>query len=343
MKRDYRFDIARVICMTYIVAFLHLYGYVYNVISANIIPSCHILCDSCLGLFTFTSGYLLGKKYCFGSGGKNIKDFYVNRVIRIIPLFLVASFTLWLIGFNGARATVNGILCLSPFLTPRPMTLWYIPVIIICYLITPIVCRKQIKWRICNCLLISSLFVLGGAVLPIDERFVFNVLFYLLGMATASYFSWYFSSKKGFAIRCAVVVVFIVAMVLCAFSPKLYTQYYLKVSSSLGVFAMLFVCDILAKKIFHQNIGEVEAYGENKTQAFLEKLVENISYASMACYMFHRFFFWAGEKLWNPDLIWLKWVYMACLVFPFMLILSYYIQKGYDILVDRLNNNNHLL
>lgn len=75
MKRDYRFDIARVICMTYIVAFLHLYGYVYNVISANIIPCCHILCDSCLGLFTFTSGYLLGKKYRFGQRENKIKDF----------------------------------------------------------------------------------------------------------------------------------------------------------------------------------------------------------------------------------------------------------------------------
>ena len=27
--RDYRFDVARVVCMTYIVAFMHLYGYVY--------------------------------------------------------------------------------------------------------------------------------------------------------------------------------------------------------------------------------------------------------------------------------------------------------------------------
>lgn len=84
MERDYRFDVARVICMTYIVAFLHLYGYIYDTISANVIPWCRILCDSCLGLFTFISGYLLGKKYNFGTDGSRIKDFYFNRVIRII-------------------------------------------------------------------------------------------------------------------------------------------------------------------------------------------------------------------------------------------------------------------
>lgn len=162
MERDYRFDVARVLCMTFIVAFLHLYGYIYDAVSANVIPWCRILCDSCLGLFTFTSGYLLGKKYCFGQGETKIKDFYINRVVRIIPLFLLASLALWLIGFNGTRATIYGILCLSPFLTPSPMTLWYIPVIIICYLITPIISRKDVRWRICSGFIFSVLFMWGG-------------------------------------------------------------------------------------------------------------------------------------------------------------------------------------
>lgn len=197
MERDYRFDIVRVLCMTFIVAVVHLYGYIYNVVSANIIPCIYVLCNSCLGLFTFTSGYLLGKKYDFSVGKYNIKDFYINRVIRIIPLFLIASFSLCIIGFNGIRATLNGVLCLSPFVKPRPMTLWYIPVIIICYLLTPIVCRKSVKWRILSSLIISVLVMIGTRLFQFDWRLFFNLMFYMLGLVTAPYFTWQFSSKTG--------------------------------------------------------------------------------------------------------------------------------------------------
>ena len=145
--RDYRFDVARVLCMTYIVAFVHLYAYIYpNVISANVIPACAILCDACLGLFTFISGCLLGKKYSFGEKSEiTVGNFFKKRIIRIIPLFVLSAVALWLINFNGTRATINGLLCISPFVTPRPMTLWYIPVILLCYCITPIISRKTLR------------------------------------------------------------------------------------------------------------------------------------------------------------------------------------------------------
>ncbi len=149
MNRDYRFDVARVLCMTYIVAFVHLWAYIHpEVISANYVhPAFEMLCNSCLGLFTFASGYLLGSKYSFGKeGSSKIWPFYKKRVLRIIPLFLLAALALYLIGFNSAKATFNGLLCISPFVKPRPMTLWYIPVILWCYLITPLVSRNNITW-----------------------------------------------------------------------------------------------------------------------------------------------------------------------------------------------------
>ena len=151
MQRDYRFDVARVLCMSYIVAFVHLWAYIHpEVISANYVhPVFAILTNSSLGLFTFASGYLLGGKYSFGKGGNTkVWPFYRKRVLRIIPLFLLAALALYLIGFNSARATLNGVLCISPFVRPRPMTMWYIPVILWCYLITPFVGRKSFAWRL---------------------------------------------------------------------------------------------------------------------------------------------------------------------------------------------------
>lgn len=60
-----------------------------------------------------------------------------------------------------------------------------------------------------------------------------------------------------------------------------------------------------------------------------------MSYASMAVYMFHRVFFWLGELIWNPETGWVKWCYMGLVVFPLMCIVSYYIQKWYDAIVNR--------
>ena len=66
--REYRFDVVRVVCMTYIVAYFHLYGYVYL---QGQPPVSIAMAHACLGLFTFVSGYLLGRKYSFGQQGNS--------------------------------------------------------------------------------------------------------------------------------------------------------------------------------------------------------------------------------------------------------------------------------
>ena len=119
--------------------------------------------------------------------------FIKKRLFRIIPLFLIAAIALYLIGFNGGRATLNGILCISPFITPRPMTLWYIPVIMICYAITPLVCRKDFSWRIISSLAIFFFIVALKHYFPsIDKRLTFNLLFYLIGLVSVPFFDWKF-------------------------------------------------------------------------------------------------------------------------------------------------------
>ena len=106
--------------------------------------------------------------------------------------------------------------------------------------------------------------------------------------------------------------------------PVLYIFSY----SCLGVFPLLFGCEHVANRAFpHNSSDEVSPIGS---------LIKNVSYASMACYLFHRLFFWAGEMIWNPSADCLKWVYMSGVVFPIMLVLSFYIQKLYDKLVKNL-------
>ena len=129
--REYRFDVVRVLCMTYIITIAHLYGYIFPQARMSFCyPGMMAMTYACLGSFTFVSGCLLGKKYRFGQAGDaDVRTFYKKRILRIFPLFVVASIALWLINFNGTEDSLNGLLCISPFVDPRPKTLYYIPII----------------------------------------------------------------------------------------------------------------------------------------------------------------------------------------------------------------------
>lgn len=218
-------------------------------------------------------------------------------------------------------------MCLSPFVSIRPMTLWYIPVIIICYLITPLVCRYGFIYRVAVSLCVILLVMVIGVIRSIDYRFIFNLLFYLLGLVTAPYLSWRFPIKAGIYIKCLVVIVFIIALVFCR-----YLSYYQKIAvSSLGTFAVLFACETITNKILPKGIKK----NDNRDKHALIDFVKHVSYASMVVYMFHRLFFWVGESLWNPANTTIKWIYMAGVVFPIMIVISYYIQFVYDWLVKK--------
>jgi hypothetical protein len=331
--RDNRFDIARVVCMSYIVAFVHLYHYIHpSVVSAVIIPAHAILTDAALGLFTFISGYLLGSKYRFGGqSGTNVWEFYKKRILRIIPLFVLSAVVLWLINFNGTRQTLNGLLCISPFVTPRPKTLWYIPVILLCYAVTPIISRDPLKCRIRNCFIVYALLLGISRLIPsTDARLLFNMFFYMVGMVSSSCFDWKMNFRNGKLMKLLIILVFIILVCVGQMNDNFHLKLYRRIVGGVGVFALLFVCEYFSNLFF----GSVNSI-KDRWKGQVGHLIGFVSYASMACYMFHRLFFWAGEKIFNPDVESIKWVYMAAIVFPIMLVLSYYIQKVYDIAVKK--------
>lgn len=325
--RDYRFDVGRAFCMPFVVLLVHLCAYIYPELRSLIYvhPVLYILSYSCLGVFTFSSGYLLGGKYSFGNAGNTkIWTFYKKRVLRIIPLFLLSALVLWLIGFNSAKATLNGVLCISPFFKPRPMTLWYVPVILWCYFITPLISRKNFTWRLISsvCILLT-VWLISNFIHPIDWRFQYNMLIYLVGLVTAPFVNWKFEDRKW--VKWLLLVVYVGLLSVTFFkTPNVMFQ---RVAAAVGVFPLLFGCEHVANRVFHHNSSNMVSP--------MGSLITNVSYASMACYMFHRLFFWAGEMIWNPSTVWVKWLYMAGVVFPVMLVLSYYIQKGYDSIIEK--------
>ena len=334
LKRDYRFDVARVVCMIYVV-FIHLYDYVYYRGSAFSIPVLAILGDASLGLFTFISGYLLGFKYRFGEQRNvNLLDFYKKRILRIVPLFVLSAVALWIIGFNGTRGTLNGLLCISPFVTPRPRTLWYIPVILLCYAVTPIISRDTLKSRIRNCLIVYALLLGISKLIPTtDVRLLFNVFFYMVGVISSSGFDWKMNFRYGKLMKILMILVFILLICIGQINDNFHLKLYRKIAGGVGVFPLLFVCEYISNLFF----GSVNSNKDRWKEMICQHIVL-ISYASMTCYMFHRLFFWAGERMFNPSEQWVKWLYMAGLLFPVMLIMSYFIQKSYDSIVKKIIN-----
>ena len=327
--REYRFDVVRVVCMTYLVAYFHLYGYVYTINQTDTVYSTSTaVAHACLGLFTFVSGYLLGKKYCFGSmGNVDVLAFYKKRILRIIPLFVVSSVALWLIGFNTAAATLNGLICISPFVDPKPLTMYYIPVILWCYLVTPFVSRLGLKWRVYTSFSLFGLLLIARLMFPsIDNRFVFDVLFYFIGVVSAPYFDWRFKFPNGTVVKSSIIMIFIF---LAAFffidDSFICSPFCQMVLGAAGVFVILFICEVVSKQLFDDHKDR-----DNGLTSLACQMVGFVSYASMACYMFHRFFYWAAEKVWNPSDTTVKWLFMAGCVYPVILVLSYVIQKLYD-------------
>ena len=330
--RDYRFDVVRVVCMTYLIAFFHLYGYVYTGTSTTIFYSASTaMAHACLGLFTFASGYLLGKKYCFGQQGNvDLWKFYKKRILRVFPLFVVSSILLWLIGFNTAAATLNGLLCISPFVNPKPLTTYYIPVILWCYLVTPLISRQRLSWRVYSSLTLFGLLLIARWMFPsIDNRFVFDVLFYFVGVVTAPGFDWRFNIPYGSFVKSGIILVFLFLLAFVSiYASFLYHPLFQMVLGAAGVFVILFVCEALSKSLFAGQDSKANG-------SFACKVVGFVSYASMACYMFHRFFYWGAEKIWNPSDASVKWLYMAAVVYPVIVVSSYAIQKLYDAFVKR--------
>lgn len=155
------------------------------------------------------------------------------------------------------------------------------------------------------------------------------------GVISAPFFDWKFNIRYGKLIKQFVIVVFAVLLVVGQIHDNFHLLLYKRVAAGIGVFAVLFLCEQISEIIFTKQREESEKRN-SKLQNSAMWLISTVSYASMTCYMFHRLFFWAGECAWNPLCAWTKWLYMGGIVFPMLIVLCYYIQKYYDLLIKRL-------
>lgn len=316
--RNYKFDTARTIAMFYIVGIFHLSGYVGYYLNDYYIGN--TICFSCLGLFTFMSGYLLGNKYNFNSY-KDVLFFYRKRFIRIYPLFIIASISLYLIGLNDFKQTIIGLIGLSPFVKQSPITLWYVSMIVVFYFILPLLKRKTLQGKLLLLCAGGVLFVLLRILgdVPIGSTFIYHYCIFTSGVILSTHLS----VKKFDMITSSVklmtwsIVLYILLLLLANYSFANITIVKLGIGL-VGVFSFLSFSAVI------QNIFSIQ------------RITFFLSYGSMVAYMFHRLFYWGALKLYCPETPFLKVLYLFVIILPVIMLASYFIQKTYDLSVKEI-------
>lgn len=154
-----------------------------------------------LACFTFASGYAIYENNKTLRDGKEIKNFYKKRIVRIYPLYLIALFTFFLcfqvyglfhpIYYSVPQWIVN-ILCLQVLLAPafiEPIfSLWFIGLIVMLYAMYPLFSDRLGSLRKKLVLAVSIFAILAIIHLAlniIDYRFFLYFFFFIAGIAAA--------------------------------------------------------------------------------------------------------------------------------------------------------------
>ena len=323
-ERDLTFDVVRALCILEIVCFWHLTNYIdmgnpskdFWLYSSDVTVAV-------LGAFTFMSGYFL-KKYKIETVA-DVKRFYINRVKRFWLLYFFASLTLYVASYAAGQpwypSATNFILSLfglTVFFQPLPSTLWYMVMIMLFYIITPIIlCFRNISGRIIAATLIFMVFLFIDQRGWVDERVLCYYPMYALGLIVRKdTISWI---KKH-----ALLSVFLGTVFVCLVSLLL----------SRIDFSSLLIC-IASFPVF---LGLSELMAKS---SLISIGASFISYSSLNMYLFHRHFYLGFLILWHSGSVggireatfplWFAFV----VVCPFMIAFCYYSQRLYDKSIKR--------
>jgi len=285
-----------------------------------------------LGLFVFISGYLLSMANPSFERWRTIKQFVLERYIRIFPPYIVAL--LLFIGLNGyIRDSLNictfvlnllGLQIISASNNCPPLlTLWFVGLILSYYYVFVILVKfGGSVTRFITLVLTVFLF---GALLRriaglIDERFLLFFGIFAAGMLGAKY-KLIERMKFRHITFVSLLFVILVYSYVAFIHPK-------EIRSFLSFFGLsefiiknlIILCLVFIVFAVARVVIRTERY------VFLQK----IAYASYGMYLFHRPVWWIMEDIYNPANAEIKALYLALFGIPMTILVSYYLQKFYD-------------
>ena len=306
--RNIEIDALRSFAILYIVGFWHLHPY-YSRFT-------YLLTYCVLGLFLYISGLLLSTQYCHDTFG-NIFHYYKRRFFRIYPLFFISLTFFLMMGIIDKDTFIKSAF-LTNMLIPKPlMTLWFITLIGIFYLIAPLFLHNYSYWKtiLLMCLCWAGLTIIHSLTGFIDLRLPMYLVPFVLGIITARssaiVIDGYKRSRYLQGLCCAI------------FLGALW-QY------SVGnEVTQLIVVDIAIVA----SIPLFISLSRLLTKWLPSQLLEFISYASFVMYLSHKILFALSGKLYHSPTFLVQVLYYGCFVLPATIVLSYFIQLAYDKLI----------
>lgn len=257
-------DIARALCVLYIVAFWHLFDYVHPVSWKEYFNPITL---GALGCFTFLSGLFLGKKEM------RCLKFYQARLRRFMPLFMLALMMFYILHMIGTKTMILSVVGMSCFIPPPPLTLWFFAMMIVFYFITPILLHKLHIFDN-NCdrrifLIRATIFyaclVMLNLLFPTDYRILIYYPLYIYGI------SFPISKLDTVEHKWYMLLPFASFLLLIGYKSNVYV-----------ISELLQACGVLYFILLISSILE-----KIKINGFTY-VVKVISYISMTAYLFHR-------------------------------------------------------
>lgn len=316
-KRDYTLDIARSLCVIWIVCFWHVGDYLDYSRASLESEIGSIITMGVLACFTFMSGFLL-KKYSFESLNDTFA-FYKKRLSRFYILLVVSASSLYIAGlvvgqyFYSSLQFLSIIFGFGVFIDTPPSTLWYFSMIMLFYIITPLIQYKKSLNRQCiSFIAFLSIFATLKyfSSFAVDSRLLLYFPIYFIGLVFRDSWMAYVKSKKLLSVFFPFLLLFLFRDII----PTLYDF-----TGSILIGSLIITISELVSKVCQS--------------WFFVK----VSYSSMCAYLFHRHFYLLFVLLYNigntgslrsatiP-------VYIAIICMLIIFMASYIIQKIFDML-----------
>ena len=272
-----------------------------------------------LGTFTFISGYFLKKKEIRSMDG--CKKFYITRLKRFWIPFFLSALTLWIIGgvvgkpwFTSPLNFILSLVGLSCFWGPLPSTLWFMVMMVYCYLITPILLFKSNQGqRIVRSVLLMCLLVILYRLGYLDERLLVYMPMYLLGLCLPDSVT---QAIRDHRYAVVIVTALLLGTVIVINKLEGLLLYYVVVP--IGYPFIISLSETVSSCQWVRNAANI------------------VSYSSMNMYFFHRQMYLCAIFLFNISMfpsfhgatmpLW----FAIIVIIPIIITVSYFLQKGYD-------------
>jgi surface polysaccharide O-acyltransferase-like enzyme len=145
--RSFAIDFLKGICILYIAGYWHLFNYTKAFpLYQNVVTSRLLMVV--LGLFVLISGYLIGTK-ANSNSKSGLVVFYAKRLLRIYPPYIFFSIIFYVLNVGSGKKLIKTATLISMVFPPAANTLWFVAMIIIFYLITPLlinVCKNKVNY-----------------------------------------------------------------------------------------------------------------------------------------------------------------------------------------------------